>query len=166
MAAVNKVILIGNMGKDPEVRMTPNGTKVASFSLATTERFNDAQGNRQERTEWHNIVAWSRLAEILEQYTKKGSPIFIEGRLQTRNWDDANGVKHYRTEVVATSIQMLGGKDNQGGGGNYGGQSGYSAPQSNYGAAPSGQGAPNAAAPSGPDSYGNSAPAPDDDLPF
>ena len=111
MASVNKVILVGNLGKDPEVKTTPNGQKVASFSIATTERYKDQQGNQQEKTEWHNIVAWKRLAEIIEQYVRKGSSLYIEGKLTTRSWDDQQGQKKYRTEVIASSIQMLGGKN-------------------------------------------------------
>jgi len=110
MASVNKVILVGSVGKDPEVKMTPTGQKVASFSIATTERYNDQQGNKQEKTEWHNIVAWRRLAEIIEQYVKKGSSLYIEGKLTTRSWDDPQGQKKYRSEIIANSIQMLGGK--------------------------------------------------------
>jgi single-strand DNA-binding protein len=109
MASVNKVILVGNLGRDPEVKLTPNGKRVASFSIATTERFSDQQGNRQEKTEWHNIVAWGKVAEIVQQYARKGSSIYVEGKLTTHSWDDQSGQKRYRTEVVANSIQLLGG---------------------------------------------------------
>jgi single-strand DNA-binding protein len=114
MAGVNKVILIGNLGKDPELRYTPNGQPVASFSLATTERWNDKNSQKQEKTEWHNIVVWGKLAELTNQYLKKGRSAYIEGRITTRSWDDRDGNKKYRTEIVATQIQFLGG--NQGGG--------------------------------------------------
>jgi single-strand DNA-binding protein len=112
MLGVNKVILIGHLGKDPELRYTPGGQPTASFSLATSERWNDKNGQRQERTEWHNIVAWGKLAELANQYLKKGRPVYIEGRINTRSWDDRDGNKKYKTEIVANSIQFLG----QGGG--------------------------------------------------
>ncbi len=121
MSSVNRVTLIGRLGQDPEVKMTPSGHKVASFSLATSEKFKDQQGSQNEKTEWHNIVAWRRLAEIIEQYVKKGSLIYIEGKLQTRSWDDQNGQKRYRTEIVANQMTMLGGDNNQGQSGGYGG---------------------------------------------
>ncbi|MDD5676127.1 MAG: single-stranded DNA-binding protein [Chitinivibrionales bacterium] len=108
MAGVNKVILIGNLGKDPEFKVTPGGAAVCTFSLATTERYNDRSGQRQDRTEWHNIVAWSKLAELANQYLKKGRSAYIEGRIQTRSWDDRDGNKKYRTEIVANQIQFLG----------------------------------------------------------
>jgi len=110
MAGVNKVILIGNLGRDPELRKTANGTSVASFSLATTERYNDKSGERQDRTEWHNIVAWGKLGELANQYLKKGRSAYIEGRLTTRSWDDKDGNKRYKTEITANQIQFLGGK--------------------------------------------------------
>ncbi|MGA2508263.1 MAG: single-stranded DNA-binding protein [Chitinispirillaceae bacterium] len=109
MLGVNKVILIGNLGKDPELRYTPSGQPTASFSLATTERWNDKNGQRQERTEWHNIVAWGKLAELVNQYLKKGRSAYVEGRINTRSWDDRDGNKKYRTEIVASQIQFLGG---------------------------------------------------------
>jgi len=108
MASVNKVILIGNLGKDPELKFTPSGVAVAKFSIATTEKFKDAEGNMKEHTEWHNIVLWRRLAELANEYLKKGSPVYIEGRLQTRSWDDQNGQKRYMTEIVADRMQFLG----------------------------------------------------------
>lgn len=107
--SINKVMLIGNLGSDPELRFTPNGVQVANFSLATTESWTDKSGERQERTEWHRIVLWRRLAEIAGQYLKKGSKIYIEGKLQTRSWEDQNGQKRYTTEVVANSMEMLDG---------------------------------------------------------
>ena len=109
--SVNKVILIGNLGKDPELRYTPSGTAVASFSLATNERYKDKEGNWQDRTEWHKIVAWQRLAEIAGEYLKKGRTCYIEGRLQTRSWDDKeSGQKKYSTEIVASDLVLLGGQ--------------------------------------------------------
>lgn len=133
--SVNKVILVGNLGKDPELRYTPSGTAVATFSLATTERFKDRDGNRQEKTEWHNIVAWRQLAEICGKYLHKGKQVYIEGKIQTRSYDDRDGNKRYTTEIVVDQMQMLGSKDDgpqQGsGGGGYskgsqqGGGSGY-----------------------------------------
>jgi single-strand DNA-binding protein len=114
MAGVNKVILIGNLGKDPELRYTPNGQPVTSFSLATTERWNDKNNQKQEKTEWHNIVVWGKLAELVNQYLKKGRSAYIEGRITTRSWDDKDGIKKYRTEIIANQVQFLGG--NQGGG--------------------------------------------------
>jgi single-strand DNA-binding protein len=105
---VNKVILIGNLGKDPELRYTPGGQAVATFPLATTERWSDKNGQRQDRTEWHNIVVWGKLAELVNQYLKKGRSAYIEGRITTRSWDDRDGVKKYRTEIVANQVQFLG----------------------------------------------------------
>lgn len=105
---VNKVILIGNLGKDPELRYTPSGIAVANFSIATNERWKDKDGNYQDRTEWHRIVAWRKLAETVGEYLKKGSQVYIEGRLQTRTWEDQNGNKRSTTEIVADSLQMLG----------------------------------------------------------
>src|SRR5215475_777317 len=109
--SVNKVILIGNLGKDPEVKYTPSGTPVAKFSLATNESYKDKGGQWQERTEWHNIVAWQRLAEIVGEYVKKGSKLYIEGRIQTSSWDDKQtGEKKYRTEIVANDLVLLSGR--------------------------------------------------------
>jgi single-strand DNA-binding protein len=109
--SVNKVILIGNLGKDPEVKYTPSGTPVAKFSLATNERYKDKAGEWQDRTEWHNIVAWQRLAEIVGEYVKKGSKVYIEGRLQTSSWEDKqSGEKKYRTEIIANDLVLLSGR--------------------------------------------------------
>jgi single-strand DNA-binding protein len=119
MLGYNKVILMGNLGKDPELRYTPTGQANVSFSLATTERWMDKNGQRQERTEWHNIIAWAKLAELANQYLKKGSPAFIEGKITYRSWDDKDGNKKYKTEVVANQIQFLSGG---GAGGPQGGQ--------------------------------------------
>lgn len=104
---LNKVMLIGRLTRDPETRTIPSGDRVASFSVATGFQWKDQQGQRQERTEFHNIVAWRRLADIIVQYLKKGSKIYIEGRLQTRSWDDQQGVKKYRTEIIADNMIML-----------------------------------------------------------
>jgi len=115
--SVNKVILIGNLGKDPEVKFTPSGTPVAKITLATNERFKDKSGEWQDRTEWHNVVLWQRLAEIAGEYLKKGGKVYIEGRLQTRSWDDkTSGQKKYMTEVVASDLVLLGGRGEGGGG--------------------------------------------------
>lgn len=108
MAGVNKVILIGNLGSDPELRYTPSGAAVANFRIATSERWNDKDGKPQERTEWHRIVAWRKLAEIAGEYLKKGKQVYVEGKLQTRSWEDQDGVKRYTTEIIADKIQMLG----------------------------------------------------------
>ena len=104
---VNRVILVGRLGRDPEMRYTGSGAPVVNFSLATNERWSDQDGGRQERTEWHNIVVWSKLAEICNQYLTKGQLVYIEGRLQTREWDDRDGNKRRTTEVVASGMQML-----------------------------------------------------------
>jgi len=114
--SVNKVILIGNLGKDPEVKYTPSGTPVAKLTLATNERYKDKEGQWQDRTEWHNIVLWQRLAEIAGEYLKKGGKVYIEGRLQTRSWDDkTTNQKKYMTEVVASDLVLLGGRGEAGG---------------------------------------------------
>ncbi len=105
---INKVILVGNVGRDPELRYTANGTAVANFTLATHRRFRDRDGNTQEQTEWHRIVAWGRTAEIVNQYANKGRQLYIEGRLQTRQWEDRDGNTRYTTEIVAENIQLLG----------------------------------------------------------
>jgi len=106
--SVNKVILVGNLGKDPELRYTTSGTAVANFTMATSERFKDRNGEQQKRTEWHNIVAWAGLAEICGKYLKKGKQVYIEGRIQSRSYDDRDGNKRYITEIVADQMQMLG----------------------------------------------------------
>jgi single-strand DNA-binding protein len=107
---VNKVFLVGNLGKDPEMRTLPSGKAVATFPLATSRRSRDREGNRRDDTEWHNIVCFDRLAEIAGQYLAKGKMVFIEGRIQTRSWEDRDGKKQYRTEIVCESFQMLGGR--------------------------------------------------------
>ena len=141
---VNKVMLIGNLGRDPEVRSTPSGQNVASFTLATSRKWKDKDGSRQEQTEWHNIVVWGRLAEVAGQYLVKGKQVFIEGRIQTRSWEDKqSGEKKYRTEIVADNFQMLG---SRGEGGMGGGRHDST---------------------SADEGHGGSAPAPDDDdIPF
>lgn len=155
--SVNKVILVGNLGKDPELRYTPAGAAVATFSLATTERFKGKDGQQQEKTEWHNIVAWRQLAEICGKFLHKGKQVYIEGRIQTRSYDDRDGNKRYITEIVADQMQMLGRAGEEGGGGS-------SRPAA-------GGGRPAAAAPASaamPDYESFSDPPfnPDDDIPF
>jgi len=112
--SVNKVILVGRLGKDPEVRYTSGGQPVANFTMATDYSFKDRNGERQKRTEWHRIVAWRKLAEIVQQYLKKGSLIFIEGRIETREWQDKEGQKRYTTEIIANDMRMLGGRGDAG----------------------------------------------------
>lgn len=122
---VNKVILIGNLGADPELKYTPSGTAVCTFRLATSESFKDRDGNMQERTEWHRIVAWTKLGEIAAQYLSKGRQVYVEGSIRTRSWEDQSGERKYMTEIVARDIQFLGGQGGQGGGGGgYGGGQG------------------------------------------
>jgi single-strand DNA-binding protein len=122
--SLNRVQLIGNLGKDPEIKYTPQGTAVAKVTIATNERFKDKDGNWQDRTEWHNVVLWQRLAEIAGEYLKKGGKVYIEGRLQTRSWDDKQtGQKKYMTEIVASDLILLGGRGEGGGGGEYSGGS-------------------------------------------
>ena len=112
MAGINKVILIGRLGQDPEVRYTPSGVAVANFSIATSEEWTDKDsGEKKERTEWHRIVAWRRLGEICGEYLSKGRQVYVEGRLQTRSWDDRDGNKRYTTEIVASDVQFLGSRD-------------------------------------------------------
>ena len=159
---VNKVILIGNLGKDPEMRYTQSGTAVANFSLATTDSWTGKDGNKEERTEWHNIVAWARLAEICGQYLTKGRQVYIEGRIQTRKWEDRDGNTRYTTEVVAQNMQMLGGRGEGGGdfgGGGGGGDYGGGGGGDGGGAGSGGEGGGPA---SGPDNAGVT----DDDIPF
>ncbi|WP_283148982.1 single-stranded DNA-binding protein [Silvimonas soli] len=116
MASLNKVLLIGNLGRDPEVRYTPAGDAVCNFSIATTDRWKDKQGQQQEKTEWHNITMYRRLAEIAGQYLKKGSSVYIEGRIQTRKWQDKQtGADRYTTEIIADQMQMLSGRGGAGG---------------------------------------------------
>ena len=128
---VNKVLLLGNVGKDPEIRSTPSGMIVANFSLATAERQKDQQGNWQDKTEWHNLVAFGRTAEIVRDYAKKGTQLFIEGKIQTRSWDDKEtGQKKYRTEIIVNEMTLLGSPNREGAG-----TGGYSRQASTTGAA-------------------------------
>lgn len=108
--SVNKVILLGRLGQDPELKYTPGGSPVCNFSLATTESWTDKSGQKQEKTEWHRVVVWGKLAELCKQYLAKGRQVFVEGSLQTRSWDDKDGQKRYTTEINARSIQFLGGQ--------------------------------------------------------
>jgi single-strand DNA-binding protein len=125
--SINKAILVGNVGKDPEIKFLPSGSAVANFGLATSERFKDKSGEFQERTEWHNIVAYQRTAEIIRDYVKKGSKLYIEGRIQTRSWDDQSGKKQYRTEIVVNDLVLLSGRGEGGESGGYsrGGSNSY-----------------------------------------
>jgi single-strand DNA-binding protein len=118
MASINKVILIGNLGKDPEVRYTPNGAAICNIGIATTRSWKDkTSGEKVEETEWHRVVFYDRLAEIAGEYLKKGRPVYVEGRLKTRKWQDKDGVEKYTTEIVADNMQLLGGRDGEGSGG-------------------------------------------------
>ena len=170
MASVNTVILVGNLGRDPEVRFMPNGEAVANFSIATTENWKDKSGVKQEKTEWHNIVMYRRLAEIAGEYLKKGRPVYIEGRLQTRKWEK-DGVTRYTTEIIGDQMQMLGSKEG-GGQASYDGGMDQSGGQDNYNQAGSSQSAPRQN--SAPASASQNAPAKpagnfddfDDDIPF
>jgi single-strand DNA-binding protein len=170
MASVNKVIIVGNLGRDPETRYMPNGDAVTNVAVATTESWKDKNsGEKKELTEWHRITFYRKLAEIAGQYLKKGSQVYVEGRLQTRKWTDKDGVEKYTTEIIADTMQMLGGRQGMGGGAGSGGDEGYSsAPPSrpnpgNASASGSGSGAARPQA--------QSRPAPnfsdmDDDIPF
>lgn len=161
MASVNKVILIGNLGKDPEVRYMPSGKAVANVTLATSESWKDKNtGEKQERTEWHSVVFYSPLAEIVGQYLRKGSQVFLEGRLQTRKWQDKNGQDRYTTEIIANEMKMLGSRS--------GGSVAPSAPEvSEEGAAPAPrpQPGPTPTRPQAPPQVGPDANL-DDDIPF
>jgi single-strand DNA-binding protein len=152
---VNKVILIGNLGQDPETRTTPGGTTVTNIRIATSESWRDKQtGEMKEQTEWHTVVLWTRLGEIAAEYLRKGSQVYIEGRLRTRKWQDKSGNDRYTTEVVASEMQMMGGRGGGGGGG---------APQETRDSRdPAAEGAPAGAASGG----GGSAADFDDDIPF
>ena len=133
---VNKVFLLGNVGKDPEIRATAGGMTIASFTLATADRRKDAQGNWQDVTEWHNLVAFQRTAEIVRDYVKKGTQLFIEGKIQTRSWEDKETkVKKYRTEILVNELSLLGGRGGEGGSSSGGGYS-RSSSSSNSAAAP------------------------------
>jgi single-strand DNA-binding protein len=154
--SVNKVILLGNVGKDPEMRSTGGGTLVANFTLATSDRQKDPQGNWQDRTEWHNLVAFTRLAEIVRDYVKKGSKLYVEGKIQTRSWDDKEtGAKRYRTEIIVNDISLLSGRDEGSSGGYSRGSTTSSAP-ANF----------DQRAPAGNDEYAQQAEISDEDIPF
>jgi single-strand DNA-binding protein len=167
MASLNKVILIGNLGRDPEVRYLPNGEAVCNFSIATTDTWKDKQGQKQERTEWHNIVMYRRLAEIAGEYLRKGSSVYLEGRIQTRKWQDKNtGQDRYTTEIIAEEMKMLGSRS--GGGVPMGGES-QSGGYDDFNQDPMSQAAPRAPQPS----TSQSKPTParnfddfEDDIPF
>jgi len=153
--SVNKVILLGNVGKDPEIRSTPGGTMVASFTLATSDRQKDAQGNWQDRTEWHNLKAFNRTAEIIRDYVKKGSKLYVEGKITTNSWDDKEtGQKRYRTEILVNDLSLLSGRD-EGSGGGYSRSSG-SGSTASFDQRP----------PAGSDDLAQSAEISDEDIPF
>ncbi|HIE92683.1 MAG TPA: single-stranded DNA-binding protein, partial [Acidobacteria bacterium] len=128
MGTVNKVIIVGNLGRDAEIRYTPGGAAVSTLSLATTDVWNDKAGQRQEKTEWHRVVVWGKQAETLKDYLTKGRQIYVEGRLQTRQWDDKDGNKRYTTEIRSDRIVLLGGRGQGGEGGGGGGD--YGSPRS------------------------------------
>jgi single-strand DNA-binding protein len=136
MASLNKVILIGNLGKDPEVRYTGSGTAVASFSMATSEKFKNKGGEWEEKTEWHNITLWARLAEVAGEYLAKGKTICVEGRLQTRKWQDRDGNDRYTTEIVGEKMVMLGGCGGNGNHGSGGGSGGHAGSGNDVGESP------------------------------
>jgi single-strand DNA-binding protein len=159
---INKVILVGNLGKDPETRYMPNGKAVTNFSIATSESWKDKQtGEQREQTEWHNIVMYDRLAEIAAEYLKKGSQVYVEGKLRTRKWQDKEGRDRYTTEINANEMQMLGGRSGGGGGGMGGGGGGMSGGERSEGRAAPAGGGRGAPAPGG----GDDSPF-DDDIPF
>jgi single-strand DNA-binding protein len=158
--SVNKVILIGNLGKDPEIKYTPGGMPVARMTLATNERFKDKEGNWQDRTEWHNLVAFTRTAEIVRDYVKKGTKLYIEGKIQTRSWDDKeSGAKRYRTEIIVNDLSLLSGRDE-------GGSGGYSRSSSSSGASSGSSSGYDQRPPASQDDYAQSAEISDDDIPF
>lgn len=167
MASVNKVILVGNLGRDPEVRYTAEGTAMCNLSVATTQQWKDKSGERREETEWHRVSMFGRLAEIAGEYLKKGRSVYIEGRLRTRKYTDSNGIEKFSTEIVADQMQMLGGRDSGGdfGGSDGGGRSGGGYGGGGGGSYGGGRGAGGQAPASG------NRPAPsfddmDDDIPF
>ncbi|PKV62510.1 single-stranded DNA-binding protein [Pontibacter ramchanderi] len=155
MASVNKVILIGNLGKDPEVRHLEGGVAVARFPIATSETFKDKNGERQERTEWHNIVLWRGLAEVAEKYLRKGQSVFIEGKIRTNSYQDKEGVQRYSTEIVADNMTMLSARE--------GGNGGTGSFQGGASSQPSGQSSAAASGKGNASAFQNDEP---DDLPF
>lgn len=157
MAGINKVILVGNLGKDPDVRTVSSGAQVANFPIATSESYTNKEGQRVEKTEWHNIVVWRGLANIAEKYLKKGSKVYVEGKIRTRNYEDRDGVKKYITEIEVSDMLML---DKAGSGG---GDGGYSGAQ-NYDAGNTGSFSDNTGG--GNDNSNTNTPTQDDDLPF
>ena len=160
---VNKVLLLGNVGKDPEMRATQGGTQVASFTLATADRAKDAQGNWADKTEWHNLVAFNRTAEIVRDYVKKGTQIYVEGKIQTRSWDDKeSGQKKYRTEILVNELTLLGGRGDSAGAGGERSSSSYS--QSNS-YAKSNTASYDQRQPAGAPDFGDTG-ITDDDIPF
>jgi len=167
MASVNKVILVGNLGRDPEVRYMPNGEAVANFSIATTDTWKDKSGVKQEKTEWHNIVMYRRLAEIAGEYLKKGRPVYVEGRLQTRKWEK-DGVTRYTTEIVVDEMQMLGsGRD--GGSASFDGETSQGGGMDDYSQATprqTSQAKPSATPAAGTPAGGSNFDDFDDDIPF
>jgi single-strand DNA-binding protein len=157
--SVNKVTLLGNVGKDPEIRSTPSGTMVANLTLATSDNQKDAQGNWQERTEWHNLVAFKRTAEIVRDYVKKGSKLYIEGKITTRSWDDKeSGQKRYKTEILVNELVLLSGREE-----GAGSQGGYTRAASSSSSTASFDQRPAAG---GHDEFAQSAEISDDDIPF
>ncbi len=160
--SVNKVILVGNLGKDPELRYTPSGAAVVTFSLATSERYKDKGGEWVDKTEWHNVVAWRNLAEICGKYLHKGKQVYIEGKIQTRSYDDRDGNKRYITEIVADQMQMLG-RAGEEGGSNY--QRGGESRQGGYGGGQGQRPQQQRSEPSRND-YEEPPFNPDDDIPF
>jgi single-strand DNA-binding protein len=141
---VNKVILVGNLGADPELRYTPGGAAVCELRLATNESWTDKNGQRQERTEWHRIVVWGKRAEVVSKYLSKGRQVYVEGRIRTRSWEDKEGNKRYTTEIIANDVQFLGGRGGEGGG----------------------SGGSDRPPPAEPDWGGGYGGGPDDDIPF
>ena len=165
MASVNKVILVGNLGRDPEVRYMPNGEAVCNFSIATTDNWRDKSGAKQERTEWHNIVMYRKLAEIAGEYLKNGRPVYVEGRLQTRKWQTKEGQDRYTTEIIADQMQMLGGRDGGGSNASYDGGMDQSSGADDFNQAPANQSSPKQA-PAKPVTSGSGFDDFEDDIPF
>ena len=163
MAGINKAILIGNLGRDPELRYTQNGQAVVNFSLATSENWMDKGGERQERTEWHRIVAWGKTGELCAQYLSKGRTVYIEGRIQTRDWEDKEGLKRQTTEINATTVQFLGGP--RGDGDSSGGYSGPTGGSGGSGGSSAGGGSGGGGGSMG-GGGGSEPPPPDTDIPF